>query len=163
MLACRQTRFGIAWPSGQRSYWHEAIGYRNDGGWRGSIWRNADLLMAARPYGFQERESDPTNRTVAFGRQGWYQRGVGTAPAAKGRLHEHHCTQHNSGRPSTRNTLAHNRITHYLRPGHNPQRSHRPPPRPPTLATTKAKARCRGAGNRHATSLLSVCGELGGT
>ena len=44
--ACRQTRFGIAWPSGQPSSSHEAIGYRNDGGYRGSIWRNAGLFQS---------------------------------------------------------------------------------------------------------------------
>jgi hypothetical protein len=39
--------------------------------------------------------------------------------------------QYNS-QPLTRNMLARNRIAHYQRPGQNPQRSHRPPPRPPT-------------------------------
>jgi len=46
--------------------------------------------------------------------------------------------QYNS-QPPTRNTLARNRNAHYQRPGQNPQRSHRPPPRPPTLPMAAPK------------------------
>jgi hypothetical protein len=46
--------------------------------------------------------------------------------------------QYNS-QPPTRNTLVRNRIAHYQRPGQNPQRSHRPPPRPPTLPMAAPK------------------------
>lgn len=48
--ACRQTRCGIAWPSGHPSSSHDAIAHRNDDGYRGSIWRNANLFQSLRNY-----------------------------------------------------------------------------------------------------------------
>jgi hypothetical protein len=67
--ACRQTRFGIAWPSGQPSSSREAIGYRNDGGYRGSIWRNANPFQSLAIDG----RSEPSLMTVASLNQHLYE------------------------------------------------------------------------------------------